>query len=109
MPLSGECRGDSFSGDDGGLGFGAETWRLNWRGQGGDQVEEEMKRRVEAQISDYNPQAAFQMRPLAFEISQRESVSTLHCNVSLIEGIATDSFVANFSGGIRFDLALPER
>jgi hypothetical protein len=55
-------------------------------------------RRVEARISDYNPQAAFYMRPLAFEISQRESVSTLRCNVSLIEGIATDSFVAN-SGG----------
>ena len=34
------------------------------------------------------------MRPLAFEISQRESVSTLHRNVSLIERIATDSFVA---------------
>jgi hypothetical protein len=41
------------------------------------------------------------MRPLAFEISQRESVSTLHRNISLIAGMATDSFVAVLGARIR--------
>jgi hypothetical protein len=45
------------------------------------------------------PQAAFQMRPLALEISQRESASTLRCRVSLIAGTATDGFVAVLAMG----------
>jgi hypothetical protein len=41
------------------------------------------------------------MRPLAFEISQRESVSTLRCNVSPIVGIATNGLVAALGARIR--------
>ena len=71
-----------------------------WVGMGRltrDQVAKK-KRRVEARISYYHPQPHRKMRLLAYEISQRESVSTLRHNVSLIPGIATDSFEADCGG-----------
>ena len=83
---SSECQSDSF--------LEAEFGGDQAAGYGRREIFGES--RLESRITTPKPHR--KIRPLAYEISQRESVSTLHYNVSPIAGIATDSFVAN-SGG----------